>query len=124
MVVNMNEIKVVYEPRKQVIIHEYSKYGNPEEFIRQVFAGVPASAILIVHWVDGVVLSFTPFSQTDTVVKELINGTLHWDHVSFAPMPKFMSKIIADGTTCNVADVSTNAVFKAIAEFLKKEFLK
>jgi hypothetical protein len=120
----MSEIKVVYEPRKRVVIHEYIKYGNPEEFLRSVAGPPPLGVTLVAQWTEGVLFTFAPFTQTETVVRELIAGTIHWDHVSFAPMPKYQSKIMADGIVCNVSDVSSNAVFRAIAKFLKHEFFK
>jgi hypothetical protein len=124
----VNKLKpiVKYVPRKEVIIHEYTKYKSDDEFINALTKGVPAGSILtVLKWVDGVLLSFRPLPMNEVTVKALIDGTLYWDHVSFAPMSEYREQIITDnGVTVVINNVSGNPVFVAIAELIKKEFLK
>ena len=70
---------------------------------------------------------FTSFPlNTELAVKELLEGKLHWDHVSFAPMPEYSSTIYLENerVTCTVIDVSKNPVLKDIAKFIKQNFLQ
>ncbi|MCK4885531.1 hypothetical protein KAS24_05605, partial [Candidatus Bathyarchaeota archaeon] len=115
-----------YIPRKEVIIHEYTKYNSSDDLINALTKGAPAGSILnILKWVDGVLLSFRPLPMKEVIIKALLEGTLYWDHVSFAPMPKYQDQIITqNGVTVVINDVSGNPVFVAISEFIKKEFLK
>jgi hypothetical protein len=118
--------KVKYMPRKEVIIHEYTKYDSAEDFINTLTKGAPAGSVLsVLKWVDGVLFSFRPLPPNEVTIKALILGTLYWDHVSFAPMPEYRDQIITqNGVTVVINNVSGNSVFVAIGEFIKKEFLK
>jgi len=117
--------EVRYEPRKEVIIHEYTPYDSAEDLINASATSIPPGSFLTVRWVNGVLLSFSALPINEVTTKELIEGRLHWDHVSFAPMPEYRDQIIAGaGVTFRIRDVSNNQVFAAIADFIKKEFLK
>jgi hypothetical protein len=117
-------IKVRYEPRKEVIIHEYSKYDSSEEFINNSVMGAPPGAVVTaLKWVDGVLISFSALPINEVTSKEIIEGRLHWDHVSFAPMPEYKEQVVTpNGITVIIRDVSNNPVFKRIAEFIKENF--
>lgn len=116
---------VKYEPRKEIIIHEYTKYDSPEEFISASVKGLPTGSVLTaLRWVDGVLLSFRALPINTVTTKELMEGRLHWDHVSFAPMPEHRDQIITKtGVTVVIGNVSKNPVFVTIAEFIKEKFL-
>jgi hypothetical protein len=120
------ETVVKYEPRKEVIIHEYTSYESAEDLINATATGVPPGSFLTaLRWVNGVLLSSSALPINEVTTKELINGRLHWDHVSFASMPEYQERITAGaGVTVLIRNVSNNPVFARIAEFIKKEFLK
>jgi hypothetical protein len=119
-------IEVRYEPRKEVIIHEYAKYDSSEDLIDASVKGLPPGTVITaLSWVDEVLLSFNALPINQIITEELLKGRLHWDHVSFAPMPKYKDQIVtAKGITVSVRDVSNNPVFQAIAKFIKTKFLK
>lgn len=119
-------IEVKHEPRKEVIIHEISLYKTPEELVRNAFGGAPAGSILpTLKWVNRVLLTFTPLPMSEIITKEIIDGRLHGDHVSLAPMDKFEPTItVADkNMVINVIDVSANETFSAIGRYLFNEIL-
>ena len=118
--------EVSYEPRKKVIIHEYSYYDSVEALVRCGFAGAPPGSSVIIRWVDGVVLSQNTYPMTDSITAELIEGRLHWDHVSFAPMEEYQASLSFANLaiTVTVIDVSVNPVFCDIAKFIKKNLMK
>jgi hypothetical protein len=120
------KIEVRYEPRKQVIIHEYTKYSSSQELIDSSTKGLPAGSVLTaLRWVGGVLLAFNAMQTNQVTTQELIEGRLHWDHVSFASMPEYLEQIITNtGVTVIIQNVSGNPVFVEIAKFLKKEFLQ
>jgi hypothetical protein len=117
--------EVSYQPREKVIIHEYSCYDSIEALIKGAFAGAPPGANAMVKWVDGVVMVQNTYPMIETNVKELIEGRLHWDHVSFAPMEKYKPNLLLPemGITVTIVDVSVNAVFRDIASFIKKNLM-
>ena len=118
--------EVSYEPRQKVIIHEYSRYDSVEALVRSGFAGIPPGSSVIVRWVDGVVLSQSPYPMTDSVVKELLEGRLHWDHVSFAPMEEYEASLSFANfpITVTIIDVSNNPVYCEIAKFIKEKLMR
>ncbi|RLI46800.1 hypothetical protein DRO64_00340 [Candidatus Bathyarchaeota archaeon] len=119
--------EVIYQPRKQIIIHEYSYYDTVEDLIRGTFAGAPPGVTAgPLRWVDGIVLRHTTYPMTDTVVKELIEGRVHWDHVAFAPMEEYRPTIHLEDMqiTVKIANVSANPIFQTIAKFIKEELMK
>lgn len=113
--------QVLHQPRKQVIIHEMSLFDSAQEMIKNRAAANPPGTILYFSWVDGVLLSFSSLPITDAVAKEIIEGRLHWDHVSVAPMPEYRPTIALDEPqiVANILDVSANETFRAIGKFLK-----
>jgi hypothetical protein len=117
----MDEPNVTYEPRKQVIIHECARYDSPEQLIRTLFLAAAPGARIVIYWVEGVALSFSGFTHTDSIVKELIEGKVHWNSVSFAPMANYQEQVIVDQLTCKLIDVSNNPTFKAIGKFLRNK---
>jgi len=120
------KIDVRYEPRKEVIIHEYTKYNSHEELVELSAKGLPPGTIqTALKWVGGVLLAFNAMPVNTITTQELIEGRLHWDHVSFAPMPEYQQQIITDnGVTVIINDVSGNQVFREIGKFLKRRLLK
>jgi hypothetical protein len=116
---------VRYEPRKEIIIHEYTKYDSPDEFIESLVLGIPAGSIAQLRWVDGVLLSFNAFPSDSVTTKENLEGRIHWNHVNFALLPEYKEKIITkSGVTVIIGNVSKNPSFQAVAEFIKENFYK
>jgi len=119
--------EVSYEPRKKVIIHEYSRYNSVEDLIKSAYGGAPPGATVgAIKWVDGIALTQNAFPMTDTIIKELLEGRLHWDHVSFAPMEEYRRNIHVEDVriTATVVNVSANPVFRVIAKYIKENFMK
>jgi hypothetical protein len=120
-------MKVSYQPREQVIIHEYSRYNTVEDLVRGTFAGVPPGAnVGPIKWTNGIVFNHISYPMTDVIVQELLQGRLHWDHVSFAPMDLYQPLLAIPDLRLNItiADVSPNPVFRAIAEFIKETLMR
>lgn len=118
--------KIKYEPRKEIIIHEYTKYDSPEDLINASAKGAPPGSVVSVHrWVDAVLLSFTGLPKTDVTIQEILDGRVHWDHVNFAIMPEYKEQFMTEsGVTVIIGNVSENASFKAVAEFIKEQLEK
>ena len=72
-------------------------------------------------WVDGILLRFSGIAQTETIVKEMLEGTVHWDGVSFALMPDYKRQaVLENNIIIPIINVSENKSFKEVAKFLKK----
>jgi len=114
-------MEVEYQPRKKIIIHEIMKH-NSDELLESQALGVQIGSIAPpLFWVDGILLRFTGVAQTETTVKEIMKGNVHWDHVSFALMPEYKRQVILQNSiTIPIIDVNNNKNFKEIAKFLKQ----
>ena len=54
------------------------------------------------------------------MVQEKRRGTIHYSSVVFAAKEKYERQVVRDAGTLNLTDVSANAIFRALAEVLKK----
>jgi hypothetical protein len=120
-------IQVKHQPRKQVIIHEMAIYDSAQQFVDLLTVGLPPGTISQpLRWINGVLLSFNPLpATTEFIAKERAKGILHWDHVSFAPLEKFIPQIISQNNIAiDITDVSKNETFQAISKLLIKKLKK
>ena len=119
-------IQVSHDPRKEVIIHEMSIYDTPEQLVRSNALGAPPNAVIVFKWVDGVLFNFSafPLGGDPVITQEIINGKLHWDHVSFALMPEYQERLHFDGIQAQilVVNVTPNETFRAIGPFLRNAY--
>lgn len=118
-------VEVKYEPRKQAIIHEYTQYNSAEDLVKTMTVAAPPNASFTpLKWADGVVMQYAALPMNcEAVAKEVIEGRIHWDHVSFAPLNE-CTTIRTEHAIVSVIDVSSNPTFKAIAKFIKDTWLK
>jgi len=121
----MDMATVKYEPRKEVIIHETSTFETAQEFVEFLTQGLRGN-FPPVHWVDGILLTFSALPYTDTVSKEIIQGRLHWDHLSFAPLPEYQSTITTsdNAASLTILNVSSNDTFRSVAKYIHEKLLK
>jgi hypothetical protein len=116
--------RVRYEPRKEIIIHEYTHYDSENELVNSLVQGLSAGSTATLRWAEGVIFSFNAFPADPLIIKENLEGRIHWNHVSFAPMPQYRQQIITpSGVTVFIRDVSTNPSFQAAAEFIIKNLI-
>ena len=118
-----NEVSVSYEPFKEIVIMEKTRFKSPEEIAR--FTSVVAGGKLAgLYWVDGVVFLYFPLSASNVAVaKELLEKRrVYWTYVGYAPMPRYMPIIeTKEKMIVPVVDISCDPILKAVAQWLKQE---
>jgi hypothetical protein len=118
-----NDVAVSYEPFKEIIVMEKTRFGSPDEIAR--FTSVIAGGKLAgLYWVDGVVFLYFPLSASNTTVaKELLEKRrVYWTFVGFAPMPRYMSVIeTKEKIIVPVVDISSDHILKSVAAWLKAQ---
>ena len=116
-------VAVSYEPFKEIVIMEKTRFGSPEEIAR--FTSVIAGGKLAgLYWVDGVVFLYFPLSATNTTVaKELLEKRkVYWTYLGYAMMPKYVQVIeTKEKMIVPVVDISTDHILKSVAEWLKQQ---
>jgi len=118
-----NEITVKYEPFKEIVIMELTRFSTPEEIAR--FTSVIAGGKLAgLYWVDGVIFLYFPLpASTAAVAKALIEtGRVYWTFVGYSLMPKYEQTIeTKEKMIVPVVNISSDTVLKKVAQWLKEQ---
>ena len=118
-----NEVTVKYEPFKEIVILEKTRFATPEDIAR--FTSVIAGGKLAgLYWVDGVVFLYFPLpASTAAVAKMLLEfGKVYWTFVGYALMPKYEPVIeTKEKMIVPVVDISADPVLKKVAQWLKEQ---
>jgi hypothetical protein len=79
--------------------------------------GVAAEAIAsLVRWYDGIVFAHVSLPSTADVVKDQMNGLVHWAWLSYAEMNSFMDFLESTNKARTpLIDVSNNDLNKELA---------
>jgi len=121
--VSNNEVTVKYEPFKEIVIMEKTRFATVEEIAR--FTSVIAGGKLAgLYWVDGVVFLYFPLpASTAAVAKMLLEfGKVYWTFVGYALMPKYEPVIeTKEKMIVPVVDISADPVLKKVAQWLKEQ---
>lgn len=118
-------MEIKFSPWKKLEVRSYMLYGTVDEFVNMITSSVPAGipGTVTVPWADGILFRHTPLaSQSEAMAREYLRGSLVWDHVDFAVMPKYVSEIRPAGKgllTISVVDVSTHTLFGQFAKWAK-----
>jgi hypothetical protein len=117
-----NDLKVSYEPFKEIVVMEKTKFDSADELAR--FTSVIAGGKLAgLYWVDGVVFLYFPLASTSAVVsKDLIEKRrVYWTYLGYAIMPKYMPIIeTKEKMIVPVVNISADPILKKVAEWLKE----
>ena len=75
------------------------------------------------HWAEGVVFRVGHMQPTDEVIREQLQGKIHWGSVEWALMPQLKNVILIAEINAKipVIDVSKNAIFCEAAKALKEQ---
>jgi hypothetical protein len=116
-----NELSISYQPFKEIIIMEKTKFATPDEIAR--FTSVIAGGKLAgLYWVDGVVFLYFPLNaSTSAVSKALLeSGRVYWTFVGYAMMPKYMPIIeTKEKMIVPVVDITADPILLKVAQWLK-----
>jgi hypothetical protein len=118
-----SEVTVKYEPFKEIVIMELTRFSTPEEIAR--FTSIIAGGKLAgLYWVDGVAFLYFPLpALTTAVAKALIEtGRVYWTFVGFSLMPKYEQTIeTKEKMIVPVINISSDPTLKKVAQWLKEQ---
>jgi hypothetical protein len=118
-----NGVSVSYEPFKEIVIMEKTRFSSAEEIAR--FTSVIAGGKLAgLYWVDGVVFLYFPLTASNTAVsKELLEKRkVYWTYLGYAPMPKYAPIIeTKEKMIVPVVDISADEILKGVAAWIKAQ---
>lgn len=118
------------EPKK-LVIHNYTQYETIYHLIESEFVGLvevkdeDENEIQgVLRWSKGVVMLASPIPLQDTtIVKEMIEGNVHWGYLAFAPMKDYQKIITTDSGRFLVLDSSTSRLMNDLASTITGNFL-
>ena len=114
-------VKVTFKPWEEVVIHESVEY-NIDDLVKLNSIGVqPGGLAQPLRWAKGVAFAFGGMTKTDEVVREQLQGRVHWNIVSWALMPEYKNVILIKDINAKmpIINVSGNAILGDVAEALK-----
>lgn len=115
-------VRVIFKPSEEVIIHESIRY-EVEDFIKLCSIGIqPGGMALPLQWAEGVVFRIGHMQPTDEIIREQLQGKIHWGAIEWALMAEYKNVIpISDiNAKIPVINVSQNAIFCEVAKALKE----
>ena len=115
-------VKITYAPWKEIIIHEAIEYPL-KEFINIRSVGVPTGGVgKPLLWAEGVVFTRAVMPPSPDMVKENLEGRIHFSGIEWALMPQFKSfvEIMETKVKIPVINVSSNAILSEVAKWLKQ----
>lgn len=117
-----DEFAIHYEPFKEIIIMEYTRFQTPDHLARflSVAAGGKPTGI---YWSEGVAFFYYPISATtEAVTKALIQEKrVYWAFVSYAIMPEYRPIIeTKEKIMVPVIDMSQSSLFQKVAQWLNE----
>ena len=113
---------VRYEPFKEVVIMECTRFESPEDLAR--FASIATGGKPTgLYWAGGVAFVYFPLlTTTETAAKAIIEEKrVYWAFVSYAMMPKY-SRVVEtkEKMIVPVVDMSPSPLFQRVAQWLKE----
>ena len=114
-------VKFIYEPWKTVVIRSIVQY-DLKMLIHLHGLGVQSGQLgRPINWANGVAFKHTLMSPTEKVIKEQIQGKIHWTQLRFAFMSKHQPLFeIPDGKIrIPILNLSDNELFRELAEWIK-----
>lgn|SRR3990167_7194998 len=112
-------VEIEYKPVKKIILYEilFYEYDN---FIDMVIKFTHGQIVL--KWCNGVLFTSEMMPYTPDTIADRIDGTIHWNFVEFAYMPKYNPTVMSDnGIIITVVDVSTNSAINDVTTWLKRQ---
>lgn len=116
-------VKVTFKPWDEVIIHEVIRYSL-EDLIKISSLGVqPGGLTAPLQWAEGVVFRAAGMPPTEDVVRENLQGKIHWSSVTWALMPEYKNVIPIEDINAKIPiiNVSTTGILCDVAKALKKQ---
>jgi hypothetical protein len=115
-------VKVVYQPWEKIVIHEIVKYALDDLVKLQSLGVEPGGLADPLLWAGGIVFSSSTMVDTKDVIREKLEGVVHWSSVEWALMPEFKEVIIIKETNVKipVINVSTHSIYKTVSKWLKE----
>jgi hypothetical protein len=114
-----------------MVIHEILEYSLEDlctNRVLQVLQSGAAGIIPSLGWASGVVFTAVPFPDSDDIIKEKLNGVIHYSAVEYASLPEYRAevqvRVAASQYPVKVVKVDQNPLFVELGRFLSEKAYK
>jgi hypothetical protein len=118
-------VEFEYQPWRKIVVHEVIKYPL-EQFLSQASLGIEAGQIgRPLMWADNIIFEIAHFRDTEDIINQKLAGVIHWSTILYTVLEGFQPEFkVAGNIRIPVIDVSSNAVFKEMASWIRNNFEK
>jgi len=114
------EIEIIVQPIKKIIIFECTQLPNEEFFKRVELIAVSGQPIAL-NWSEGIVFLAGPYQpDSDIIIEDALKGTMYWEGVIFSSMPKYQSIKKFGAREVPIIDQTSIPYLRQVAQWLKK----
>ncbi|MGI0100810.1 MAG: hypothetical protein ACREBH_03805 [Candidatus Micrarchaeaceae archaeon] len=78
-------VKISYSPIKELVVHEAVKV----DFDDLMRGRITPAGNMPLYWCDGVVFSFNSMPMSRDIIRDYLQGTIHWMEVHYSDMKKY-----------------------------------
>ena len=117
-------VQITYKPWDEIVIHEATQQSL-DELVKLLCVGVPPGGIgKALLWSDGIAFTHDGMPATDEIIKEQLQGKVHWSSVRFAPLPQYKDTVLIKETNVRIPiiDVSNNPILTVAAQWMNQQF--
>jgi hypothetical protein len=118
-------VEFEYQPWRKIIVHEVLKFPL-QNFLSRHSVGVQQGGFgLPLAWAEGIILENFAFRDTDEIIKEKLDGKIHFNSLHYAIMEDYQPEFkLQRNIRIPVMNVGNNVLLKEMARWIKKTFEK
>ncbi len=116
-----------YQPWSKIVIHEIIEWKPEDLFaliIREALESGGVGITPSINWAEGVAFEISQFAESEEIVKEKLNGVVHYSSVEFARVPEHKPEVqmTVGGTYHRIRldKADMNPIFVELARYLKQ----
>lgn len=114
-------VNIVFSPLREIIVHEVVEIDR-DDLLRE---RVTPAGNMPLYWCDSTLFSFSSLPMTRDVVREYLDGRIHWAELHYAMMEKYVPVLelndehYSGAVKVRVIDTSRSALHKELIKWLK-----
>lgn len=114
------EIEVIVQPIKKIIIFECTELSN-EEFFQRIELMAKTGQPIALNWAEEIVFVPVPYQpDSEIIIEQALKGTFYWAGVIFSSMPKYQPIKRFGAREIPVIDQTSIPYLRQVAQWLKK----
>lgn len=78
-------VKITFAPIKELVVHEVVSVEH-DDLLR---SRITPAGNMPLYWCDGILFSFNSMPMTRDIVKDYLEGTIHWMEVHYSHMKNY-----------------------------------